>query len=176
MEAKDWINIAAIIVIPIVAVLIGQYLQNRAKKREDKLQIFKTLMTARIYGWTKESINALNIIDVIYVNDKSVRDAWAKLFELYCNDDKSDIMSKKRKDSMYKLLEDMSKSLGYGKKIDWQTIQNPYIPQVLQDELQKEEVYKNGQLALALFMQDLNSKNNCFNSHSSTTTEEKHEK
>ena len=48
MEAKDWINIAAIIVIPIVAVLIGQYLQNRAKKREDKLQIFKTLMTARM--------------------------------------------------------------------------------------------------------------------------------
>ncbi len=117
MDVKDWINIAAIIIIPIVAVLIGQYLQTRAKKREEKLQIFKTLMTARIYGWTKESVHALNIIDIVFVKDNSVRTAWAKLFELYCIEDKTDVMNKKRQDLMYKLLEEMSKSLGYGKKL-----------------------------------------------------------
>ena len=44
----EWANLAAIIIIPIAAVLIGQWLQYRAKKREDKMNIFKTLMTARI--------------------------------------------------------------------------------------------------------------------------------
>lgn len=63
MEAHDVatliisiVNLVAIIIIPIVAVVIGQYLQTKAKKREDKLQIFKLLMTTRIYGWTIESV------------------------------------------------------------------------------------------------------------------------
>ena len=48
MELKDILNLAAIIVIPIAAVLIGQWLQNRSEKRKDKMQIFKVLMTSRI--------------------------------------------------------------------------------------------------------------------------------
>lgn len=39
------VNLIAIVVIPIVAVIIGQMLQNRAQKRNDKIQIFKILMT-----------------------------------------------------------------------------------------------------------------------------------
>lgn len=56
MECKDILNLIAIIVIPIVAVLVGQWLQNKSKKRKDKMHIFKTLMTSRIYGWTQISV------------------------------------------------------------------------------------------------------------------------
>ena len=59
MECKDILNLIAIIVIPIVAVLIGQHLQNRAEIRKDKMHIFKVLMTSRIYGWTQESVHCL---------------------------------------------------------------------------------------------------------------------
>lgn len=76
MECKDVLNLIAIIIIPIAAVLIAQWLQNRAEKRKDKMQIFKALMTSRIYGWTPESVNALNIIDIVFANDKGVRAAW----------------------------------------------------------------------------------------------------
>ena len=50
MECKDILNLIAIVVIPISAVLIGQHLQNRAEIRKDKMQILKTPMTSRIYG------------------------------------------------------------------------------------------------------------------------------
>ena len=50
MECKDILNLIAIVVIPLVAVLIGQYLQNRAEIRKDKMHIFKVLMTSRIYS------------------------------------------------------------------------------------------------------------------------------
>ena len=69
------LNLIAIIVIPIVSVIVGQYLQNRAEKRKDKMQIFKTLMTSRVYGWTVESVHALNIIDVVFADDNAVREA-----------------------------------------------------------------------------------------------------
>ena len=85
-------------------------------------------------------------------------------------------MNKKRQDLMYKLLEEMSKSLGYGKKIDWQTIQNPYIPKVLQDELLKEEIFKKGQLSFATYMQMMNPLNESLNSQTSQTPGDKKEK
>lgn len=52
---------------------------NRSEKRKDKMQIFKTFMTSRIYGWTPDSVNALNIIDIVYSDDKKVRAAWKDL-------------------------------------------------------------------------------------------------
>lgn len=37
MECKDILNLTAIIVIPIAAVLIGQCLQSRSEERKDKM-------------------------------------------------------------------------------------------------------------------------------------------
>lgn len=40
------------------------------------MQIFRTLMTSRIYGWTVDSVHALNLIDVVFAKDTAVRGAW----------------------------------------------------------------------------------------------------
>lgn len=128
MECKDILNLIAIVVIPIAAVLIGQHLQNRAEIRKDKMQIFKTLMTSRIYGWTQESVHCLNIIDIVFADDKIVCDAWKDLYDKYCVQNPDAAQLKKIQNAQYKLLETISKSLGYKDKVTWETIQNPYVP------------------------------------------------
>lgn len=60
MTRSDIINLIALIVIPILAVIVGHMMQTNSDKRKDKLQIFKILMTARIYGSTIDSVHALN--------------------------------------------------------------------------------------------------------------------
>ena len=147
METKDILNLVALIVIPIAAVLIGQWLQNRSEKRKDKMQIFKVLMTSRIYGWTPDSVHALNIIDIVFSDDKKVRAAWKDLNDKYHVDNPDDQHLKKIEQAQFKLLEEISNSLGYKNKITWETIQNPYIPKgmVMQMEAQKnmQKVYYN---------------------------------
>lgn len=140
MECKDILNLIAIIVIPIVAVWIGQWLQNKSEKRKDKMHIFKTLMTSRIYGWTQESVYYLNIIDIVFANDKKVRNAWKNLYDKYCIQNPDEIQLKKIQNAQYKLLETMAISLGYKDKIIWEMIQNPYVPQgmITQWEEQKK--------------------------------------
>lgn len=133
MDCKDILNLAAIIIIPIFAVLIGQWLQDRSERRKDKMQIFKTLMTSRIYGWTTDSVHALNLIDVVFANDAPVRTAWSNLLEAYSSTEQSELMAKKRQTLMYKLLDAMAENLGYKNKITWEAIQNPYIPQGMVD-------------------------------------------
>ena len=41
------INTIAVVAIPIVSVVVAHHLQNRAEKRKDKLNVFKTLMMSR---------------------------------------------------------------------------------------------------------------------------------
>ncbi len=73
------INVAALIIVPIAAVFIGQKLQDRNQKRKDKMEIFRVLMMNRGIGWTADTVRALNIIDVVFSDDDSVRARWRSI-------------------------------------------------------------------------------------------------
>lgn len=153
----EWVNLVAVIIIPILAVIIAQYLQNRSEKRKDKMQIFKVLMTSRIYGWTPESVHCLNLIDIVFSDDKEVRKAWKDLYDKYCVENPTETELKKIKDAQYKLLETIAHSLGYKNKITWETIQNPYIPNGMISQQMQQNARQEGIDNLIKF---INSKNN----------------
>ena len=49
----------------------------------------------------------------------------------------------------YKLLEAISKSLGYKDKITWDTIQSPYIPKGLYAQMRMQGIYNHNMSAVA---------------------------
>ena len=77
MTCSDILNLIAIVVIPIVAVWLGKYLQDRAELRKDKMNVFMSVMTFR-YGWSPEGVKALNSIHIVFSDDKDVRESWRK--------------------------------------------------------------------------------------------------
>lgn len=160
METRDILNLIAIIIIPILAVLISHWCQIRSEKRKDKMQIFKTLMTARIYNWTVDSVHALNIIDFVFVNDKKVRAAWKDLNDKYhvTNPDESQL--KKIEQAQYKLLEAIANSLGYKDKITWETIQNPYIPDGMRIQMEAQKKSQQAYMNVLTGMSQMIPKNN----------------
>ncbi len=148
MNISDYINIVAIIFAPLISVIIGQKLQDRAKNRQDKMEIFKALMSSRVYGWTNASVYALNIIDIVFANDKKVRSQWKIYYDKLRVENPTETDLKKIETENYKLLEAMAKSLGYKNKITWDTIQNPYIPKGLSTSMMQQQQYQNGQLEI----------------------------
>ncbi len=148
MSFSEILNLVAIIVAPVAAVWIGQWLQDRAEKRKDKMEIFKTLMIAR-NSWSLDSYKALNIIDIVFADDETVRKRWKEYYDKLCVENPSDTELKKIKTAQDKLLEAMAVSLGYKDKITWETIQNPYVPQGMIDAEKKQQEYQNGQLEIA---------------------------
>ena len=156
MTISDILNLVAIIVAPVAAVLIGQWLQNRATKRKDKLEIFKTLMIAR-NGWSPESVRALNIIDIVFADDSTVRARWKEYYDRLCVENPSETELKKIKTAQDKLLEAMAVSLGYKEKVTWETIQNPYVPKGMIEAEQMQREYQTGQLAWAQIAKNFNS-------------------
>ena len=139
------INIIALIIIPVIAVVIGQKLQVCSQKRNDKMKIFNILMTSRIFGWTNESVQAMNLIDVVFADDKAVRKQWKICFDKMCVENPTDTDLSKIKLEREKLLEAMAKSLGYKDIITWDSIQNPYIPKGMTDLMAQQQAYQNNQ-------------------------------
>ena len=151
------LNIIAIVFIPIVAVIVGQKLQDRAEKRRDKLTVFKVLMTNR-FCWSPESVYAMNIIDIVFADDETVRQAWKAYYEKLCIQEPDEMQIKQIKTAQEKMLESMAASLGYKDKITWDTIQNPYIPKGMLTAAQQQQVIQNGQEQFAVAMGDLLAK------------------
>ena len=151
------INIIAVIAAPIIAVWVGQKLQDRQERRKDKLEIFKTLMMSRM-GWTVESVRALNVLDIVFSDDENVRSAWRNYYDRLCiSDNPSEVELKKAQEAQYTLLETMAVSLGYKDKITWKTIQNPYVPKGMMEAEQNQKKYQEGQLALAEIAKKMNN-------------------
>lgn len=139
------INVLAIIIIPIAAVFVGQKLQDRSQKRKDKLEIFRALMMNRGIGWTPETVHALNIIDIVFSDDDTVRAKWKDYYNQLCIQSPDAMQRKQVQEAQDKLLEAMACSLGYKEQITWDTIQNPYIPKGMWDAMQQQQIIQNGQ-------------------------------
>lgn len=143
----DIINIIAIIVIPIFAVLIGQWLQNRSEKRKDKVRVFSHLMSYRAIGYVdQQSVNILNLIPIVFNDDKNVIEKY-NIYLKSLNIRPEDFPQKQKEieNNKTKMLEEMAKNLGY-KNINWEIIQNPYLPQGLINEINSMNLFKEGQL------------------------------
>ena len=111
------------------------------------MMVFKTLMTCR-YGWSIETVIALNSIPIIFGKDKSVKGCWKEYYRFLCMQNPNQIESKQRSDAFYKLLESMANTLGYKKSINWEDIQNPYIPEGMAKAFDNSMVIQNSMAAL----------------------------
>lgn len=144
------INIIAIIAIPIVAVLIGQCLQNRSEKRKDKLKVFTHLMSYRYFGYVDQvSVNILNSVPIVFHDDKNVVKKYYNYIQsLNIKPEDVELKGNEINNNKTKMLEEMAKALKY-KNINWEIIQNPYLPEGLINQIRQENIYKQGQLEIA---------------------------
>jgi len=87
MDTNAWISIgsivvtvAAILAAPIVALRVSAQLQKRNTQEDAKLRLFSTLIETRHDALAPDAVRALNSIDLVFVNDLSVREAWSRYY------------------------------------------------------------------------------------------------
>ena len=152
------ISIIAILLSPIIALFISNKLQAKNELRKEKISILKILMINRATANSIDYVNALNLIDIVFVDSKKVRESYRLLYESYnpqvYNFTKSQMM-------LTKLIEAIVKDIGYKEKITWDTIQQPYIPIWLTNEIQTNSAIKECALAIANFALNVNKQPDC---------------
>ncbi|MCL2362333.1 MAG: hypothetical protein FWC73_11050 [Defluviitaleaceae bacterium] len=97
MDLIQIINIIAIIASPIVAVVVGQALQNQSVKRKDKMHVFELLHNnishflrlftgeGRDKAVEEAVLGAIGMVPIVYNKDKTVLDAF-KTFKVVHDD------------------------------------------------------------------------------------------
>ncbi len=73
---SDILMVCAVLLAPLIAVQVDKYLEKKRNKKERKLNVFKTLMATRGKALDPRHVEGLNMIDLEFVGDKSVTDAW----------------------------------------------------------------------------------------------------
>lgn len=104
-------QIAAVTVIPIMVWGLGILWQNRKTRQEAKVNLFTSLMRNRdIHVDSREWIESLNMIDIIFQDERKVREAW-RAYHDSLNENSTTHGSK----DVFKieLLSEIAKSLGY---------------------------------------------------------------
>lgn len=130
------INIIAVLLSPIIAVLVTLYLQNRSEKLKNKMQIFNILIRSRHQVITEDMVSAYNMIDVVFFNDTKVRKLWREYYELLGN---NAVNYQNKEDKRLELIHEMAKVLGYGKAINHIDITRVYYPTGLAVKTQRNE-------------------------------------
>ncbi len=125
------INVCAIILAPIIAIQVSQWLSRKQEAENRKMDIFRKLMVTRATGLSPTHVQALNGIDIEFSEKdektKAVYDAWKELrdhFNVAANIETEDEVGWKnwaetRENFLAELLHKMSIRMGFNfNKVD----------------------------------------------------------
>ena len=119
----------AILLAPIIALWIGGILQARGTTRQQRLSLLSLLLSLRHRPLSPEVFEALNLIDVTFVDKPKVREAWSKYYAAM-NDSNLNVPAgfavrdEKRRDLMIAIVE----CLGLQNKITTADLLRTYVP------------------------------------------------
>ena len=134
MHFMDIINIAAIIIGPVVAVVITLWWQQQKEERDSKRKLFLTLMAhRRRYPPTVEWVNALNVIDVVFAVHPQVVDLWHQYYASLVNPPANQNFEQ-REHTYLLMLSAMARALGF-RRLEQTDIDKFYTPQAHSDQM-----------------------------------------
>ena len=139
------VNGFAVLVSPIIAVVISMQINKRNQRQQDRINIFKTLMTTRNRS-TIDYVNSINSIDIIFYKNKKVLNALKELREVY-RAPSPPSNNKDIENKQLRLIEEVGKCLKF-KDINWEKISNPYYPDWLFIDDKEATEFKKYQMAV----------------------------
>ena len=130
-------QIIAVAVIPIIVWILGIRYQDRKAKKDAQMNVFLTLMANRKSNpITKEWVDALNIIDVVFQNNKKVRYAWREYLDSL--NEKSPQFESSNSFRL-DLLSEMAMALGYN-NLKQTEIDRFYSPKYFGSQMSQQEI------------------------------------
>ena len=122
-------TVVVILLAPIIALWVGGRLERRRERERLKLLVFGTLIQTRHDPVSPEAVKHLNLIDLIFADDRGVRDAWSQYYAVLSDGRlQNDAGFAIRDDRKVNLLRVMAESMGYGTQISTSDLLRTYVP------------------------------------------------
>lgn len=123
------LELIALVFSPLVTLAIIPMIEESKSKWNTKYETFKYLYANRNNIINYGVVQNLNLIDIVFINDKQVRKRWKELRKLFTSDSSFD-----QKNAKYaELIAAMANALGLDKDIGYSDIIWAYYPTGLAD-------------------------------------------
>lgn len=138
------ITIMTSIITTVITTLIINYINSKKEKRSEQIKAFKILLSTRSFFNDYDNVKTLNTIDVIFSDVPKVLERWREYYEILKNDNalSEEVVKDRMLDGEIKLLEEMSKHLGY-KNINWEVLKKTYFPKWLNNHYTRNNNEQN---------------------------------
>jgi len=118
LKTVEWITIAAILIGPVGAVAVQLWIQHYNKIRDQKLWVYGQLTSNRAAWYNVDFVRAMNLVDVVFYQNKDIRDKRTKLMAHIKKTTTADgvilpVEWDVAKDQFAEMLDLMGKELGY---------------------------------------------------------------
>lgn len=141
------ISIIAILVGPVCAVFINQYLQNRKIENDAKRSVLINLVAYRGNRLHINFVTSLNIIEIVFHKNKQVIKKWHEHFENLhiplenVSPEDADKIGKIVDDSLFALIAEIANSLGY-RNLRQADLSSSYTPKGHISQSQSDEMLR----------------------------------
>ena len=130
-----WINVFAILLSPVIAVLVSLWIERRREKGNRKLWIFGTLFGNRHRPITDENVRALNMIDVAFHDSPEVRRLWHEYYDMLCNEGLNNPNGwEQQQNKNLEMITEMARVVGYKNSISHLDAARVYYPRGLGEQ------------------------------------------
>lgn len=138
MTLTETLTVLAILLSPAIALGVSIWMRKRNERLQYKKAIFTSLMATRHKFDLEEKVRALNLIDVVFHDDKEVRKIWREYFDMLGNPGLNNELGwKQRGIKNLELIRAMAKASGYGKNITHIDVDRVYLPVGLMSDAEK---------------------------------------
>ena len=83
MTPKDWIEILAVLLSPLIALQVSELIRGRQEQRNRRFEVFRALMATRAANLTVSHVEALNMIVVAFYGSNKKSKAVVEACKVY---------------------------------------------------------------------------------------------
>ncbi len=118
--------------------------ERSQERQKNKLNVFSMLMQERSAVYSENGVRALNLIDVVFNDSRTVREAWAELFLIFSTNPMPPHVLEER---LRKLLIAMADDIGIGDNLRTDDIGRVYSPNAITQERLIRDIQRQQTLA-----------------------------
>jgi hypothetical protein len=144
----------ATLVGPVAAVIVARHLEEKKQEYARKIYIFRNLMMHRLHPISGPFVEALNLIEIDFSKDKSVVEAWRRLWHNLgepvkdYNENQRLLVFQKRRELTNTLISEIAKIVGY-RVTDLDLAQSGYSPEGWAEEQYRQQTIQSFWFAIA---------------------------
>ena len=148
---RAWLELLALAFSPLIAVQVSERLRKRQERRNQKLWVLWTLVSTRHSQFADDRLRAINSVEFYYHDSPSVRKLFQEYMTMLGNEGLNNTQGFAERDrKLTELVDEMARTLGYGKTFSSLDFQRGYVPKYLgqvMEQQQKQQQLNEAMLA-----------------------------